>query len=141
MRPTRSALVDRALSGLLLAALVTPLGCVLPSDAGDLDYPTYGGAWQRTRRDGGRVGSIFDPGGGSTAAMSPRSELRMEESARSPGEGILSMPAEPPRDGSQPRDEFAPDAPSSPLDRDRLRSLELDEIGIELGNPAPPDLL
>ena len=26
-------------------------------------YPAYGGAWERTIRDSGRVGSLFDPGG------------------------------------------------------------------------------
>lgn len=123
--------------------LVLPTGCVLPSDFGDLDYPTYGGAWERTRRDGGRVGSVFDPAGARAATLSPRSDPRMEETARSPAESILSVPPEERSGrGAASGDDGLEPAPSRDrLDRDRLRALELDEIGIELGAPAPPDLL
>ncbi len=47
----------------LLLALVALGGCRLCQDCGDIDYPTYGGAWERTIRDRGRVGSVFDPAG------------------------------------------------------------------------------
>ncbi len=59
--------------------MATPsVGCRLCGDCHELAYPTYGGAWERTRRDSGRVGSIFDPAGG----RSP--ELEDRETPRSP---------------------------------------------------------
>lgn len=65
----------------LLTVCLSPLaGCRLCSDCGDLDYPTYGGAWQRTTRDTGRVGSIFDPGGAQA------SDLVRRDSAITPDE-------------------------------------------------------
>ncbi|QDT04183.1 hypothetical protein K227x_25720 [Rubripirellula lacrimiformis] len=58
---------------LMIAAL--PLGgCRICADCEDLAYPAYGGAWQRTNRDSGRVGSVFDPGGAKMAALTNRDE-------------------------------------------------------------------
>lgn len=53
---------------------LTSLGCRICADC-DLDsYPAYGGAWERTLRDSGRVGSVFDPGGVRAASLTPRTD-------------------------------------------------------------------
>lgn len=119
-------------------------GCTIPSDCGDLDYPTYGGAWQRTRRDSGRVGSVFDPAGARTATLSPRELPESEEEGRSARDSILSSPADTlPSPGDTPRGDDDPLRQPSPSDRpdpDKLRNLQLDDINIQSGRPAPPDL-
>lgn len=48
------------------------MGCRLCGDCHQLDYPTYGGAWERTSRDSGRVGSIFDPAGARSPQLADR---------------------------------------------------------------------
>jgi hypothetical protein len=54
---------------------VAPLGgCRICADCEDLAYPAYGGAWERTRRDSGRVGSVFDPAGGQSSMLVDRDE-------------------------------------------------------------------
>lgn len=142
----------------LAVALSSPfaaVGCTLTSDQGDMDYPTFGGAWQRTRPDSGRVGSIFDPAGARLATLSPKSPPRMEETERTAGDSILSVPPEnlpgkskapdknrqpgdPEQGDAEPSDDSA--SPSDRLDSESLRKLELHEISIEPGEPAPPDL-
>lgn len=147
----------------MLAAVMTLLvlcgsglisGCTLPSDHGDLDYPTYGGRWQRTRRDGGRVGSVFDPAGARTATLTDRDAPAEDEdepgeaaAGRTSREGILSTPpVQPGAGGARANgagdEELPTPSPSDrrQLDRERLRSLNLDEINITPGPPAPPHL-
>jgi hypothetical protein len=124
-------------------------GCTIPSDCGDLDYPTYGGAWQRTRRDSGRVGSLFDPAGARTATLSPR-ELPETEGPETEGQGrsakdsILSAPPDAirgPVDGTKAEDDpLRQPSPSDRTNPDRLRELKLDDINIQRGSPLPPDL-
>jgi hypothetical protein len=121
-------------------------GCTIPSDCGDLDYPTYGGAWERTRRDGGRVGSIFDPAGARVSSLAPRDGEEESGDLRSPRESILSAPpggrSDLQRSESESREASEPrqPSPSDRLDRDKLQSLDLDDIDIESGAPLPPDL-
>lgn len=66
----RRLLPIAAAAGLLM---ISP-GCRICSDCGDGDYPAYGGAWQRTVRETGRVGSIFDPAGGRIANLTDRDD-------------------------------------------------------------------
>lgn len=149
-----------------LVALTGFLGCTLPSDQGDLDYPTYGGAWQRTRPDGGRVGSIFDPAGGKVASLAPKSKPRMDDPNRSASDSILSVTPESQKKGSgKPEEVERPDreksdsdardpdenspkpddnetlpSPSDRMQRDRLRSMELDQISAETEGDDSPEL-
>jgi hypothetical protein len=59
--------------------VIAASGCRLCADC-DLDaYPSYGGAWQRTMRDSGRVGSLFDPGGSRSADLSARVDAETME--------------------------------------------------------------
>lgn len=140
----------RTAAAVALTSLLAATGCALPSDQGDMDYPTFGGAWQRTRPDSGRVGSVFDPAGARLATLSPKSPPRMDETERTAGDSILLVPPEGSSgkakaadansgEDDQPESDNAA-SPSDRSDRDRLRSLELNEISIEAGEPAPPDL-
>ena len=76
MRPNCSPRVLRrwAIAAAALVLLAGGPGCRLCCDGEDLAYPAYGGAWERTNRDSGRVGSIFDPGGARVADLSPRTD-------------------------------------------------------------------
>jgi len=119
-------------------------GCTIPSDCGDLDYPTYGGAWQRTRRDSGRVGSVFDPAGARTATLSPRELPETDGQTRSSRDSILSSPPDTmqaPADGTRADDDpLRQPSPSDQPDSDKLRDLQLEDINIQRGTPEPPDL-
>lgn len=118
-------------------------GCTIPSDCGDLDYPTYGGAWQRTRRDSGRVGSVFDPAGARTATLSPRELPDGDGETRSTRDSILSKPDAMRNQADGIRVDEDPLRQPSPSDRmspDRLRDLRLEDINIRRGTPVPPDL-
>jgi hypothetical protein len=149
-----------------LVALTGFLGCTLPSDQGDLDYPTYGGAWQRTRPDGGRVGSIFDPAGGKVATLAPKAKPRMDDPNRSASDSILSVtpdgqqrdsdkleeierpdreksdaaPPEPDARSPKSDDGETLPSPSDRKQRDRLRSIELDQISAETEGDDSPEL-
>jgi len=119
-------------------------GCTIPSDCGDLDYPTYGGAWQRTRRDSGRVGSVFDPAGARTATLSPRELPETDGETRSARDSILSAPPDTLRALDDPQeaddDPLRQPSPSDRISPDRLRDLRLEDIDIQHGSPSPPDL-
>lgn len=65
--------IGRWIAVTLLAIGIFPLaGCRICADCEDLAYPAYGGVWERTRRDSGRVGSIFDPAGDATSSLVER---------------------------------------------------------------------
>lgn len=57
--------------GILIFAL-SLTGCRICKSCEDFDYPSYGGSWQRTVRDQGRVGSLFDPAGAKVASLTDR---------------------------------------------------------------------
>jgi hypothetical protein len=133
-----AALAAVVVSGGVLA------GCTIPSDCGDLDYPTYGGAWQRTRRDSGRVGSVFDPAGARTATLSPRELPETEGETRSTQDSILSTPLDGIRGRADgPKADDDPLRQPSPSDRtnpEKVSDPPLEGINIRRGVPLPPDL-
>jgi len=54
----------RAAYLLLLAGCLVPVaGCAMCSSCDDYNYAAYGGIWQRTDMQHGRVGSAFSPNG------------------------------------------------------------------------------
>jgi hypothetical protein len=67
---TTSALRD---ASLISAALLLG-GCRICADCEDAAYPAYGGSWQRTIRNTGRVGSLFDPAGAKAFDLASRDE-------------------------------------------------------------------
>lgn len=139
-------------------------GCRICPDCEDLDYPAYGGAWQRTLRDSGRVGSFFDPGGARTSELASRdspitsSELE-RQSQESSGEeeesdDIESLEAED-SDSSDASDDEPDDLDleESELDNRKLEDIELErekelkgkslddiEVSIIPSQPVPPSL-
>lgn len=135
---------------LAVAFAITLTGCTLCQDCGDLDYPTYGGAWQRTRRDSGRVGSLFDPAGARTATLSDRDSGREDEltrnSAARVGSGVAGESEDDrpryPRDvfRSQEPDERAPSPSDRPRDGSPLRDLNLEDIDVPRADLLPPDV-
>lgn len=54
---------------MVLAMILSSVGCRICPDCEDMAYPAYGGAWERTIRDSGRVGSLFDPAGGRSSSL------------------------------------------------------------------------
>ncbi len=119
-----------------LLALVALGGCRLCQDCGDMDYPTYGGAWERTLRDRGRVGSVFDPAGAQSPKLSKREVVeegrKRADSETDDVEGTLG-------DGEKPN----PDSPSDDQrqnDLDKLRDLRLEDINTRQQEFVPPDL-
>jgi hypothetical protein len=129
---------------ILLACSLT--GCTICQDCGDLDYPTYGGAWERTRRDSGRVGSVFDPAGVRVAALSPRDAVA-EDSSRL-GRGEKATPND---DEATPADDPLNDSgtEASPSDKDKdmgdkdadsIRDLDLEDINMETSDLLPPEV-
>ncbi len=67
--------LGRSVAVIMLIASLMPLGgCRICATCDELDYAAYGGAWERTRRDAGRVGSILDPAGGRVAELVDRDQ-------------------------------------------------------------------
>ena len=58
----RELLAGAAFAGLLMLG-----GCRICESTDDCAYPAYGGSWQRTIPNHGRVGSIFAPAGAKVA--------------------------------------------------------------------------
>ncbi len=146
---------------LLLSALLLTTGCRICADCEDLAYPAYGGAWQRTIRQSGRVGSIYDPAGAKSfdlvARDQPEDADQLERKRyQAQGSGVSD-----PEQGQDP-DESSGDGDT--MDKDREESLnendlrdkelddienpkeqeqqqrKLDEIDVRRlqGNPSPP---
>lgn len=64
----------RYIAGWLVLVVVPLAGCRICADCDPEAYPAYGGVWERTNRDSGRVGSIFDPAGARDAALFSRDQ-------------------------------------------------------------------
>ena len=142
---------------LMVAGLIPLAGCRICADCEGMSYPAYGGSWQRTRRDAGRVGSIFDPGGVKTSELVARDapadpdELeRMRQ--ESFGSGAYNPQSDPDQDSdSKPDDEGElekNDLRDRSLDDfdeemdDDLRGKGVDDIDVRIipGQPMPPVL-
>jgi len=132
----------------LLLVAMTSGGCTLCQNCGDADYPTYGGAWQRTRRDGGRVGSIFDPAGVRTATLTDRDLNATKTPARDANDvtgSAISAEEKQQEKAEQDKQKSKGDgdeAETSPSDRpnsNSLRDLNLDDINFPGRDLEPPE--
>ncbi|MCM2369304.1 hypothetical protein [Aporhodopirellula aestuarii] len=106
-------------------------GCRLCADCDLESYPSYGGVWQRTLRDSGRVGSIFDPGGSRAADLSARvdaddADARRQQGMRSGGDDEMSdgEGAELNDDERSLDDREMNDSERRELDENNLREME-----------------
>jgi hypothetical protein len=75
--------VSRTLTLLLTVTLGSSLGCRLCCDGEDVAYPAYGGVWERTLRNEGRVGSLYAPAGARTAELTDRNAPAENDATRS----------------------------------------------------------
>ena len=118
-----------------LLMLPTATGCRLCAECEPEAYPSYGGAWQRTLREHGRVGSVFDPGGSRASDLHPRTE---PESFGAPPQP--ASPDEPDRteeqeaDENQRRDDRESQDSEDRLEQRRreLERLQLDDLQVSL---------
>ena len=144
LKPVRSKFVALGASVTVAFACVLT-GCTLCQDCGDLDYPTYGGAWERTRRDSGRVGSIFDPAGARTAKLTDRDDAPSED-GRPPAKVTPEASGDEEATGpDDPKAEGNGNGQPSPSDRqgdaeDELRGLNLEDINVDSNELLPPDV-
>lgn len=135
---------------LLAAGLVPLVGCRICADCEDLAYPAYGGAWQRTQRYAGRVGSVFDPAGARAPALSDRGgPPTPDELERQRQQSIGDESLDPDRRGEgEVDDDSAPRSDTDDLlertlddirgeNEEELRERRLDDINIRVIPPPP----
>lgn len=81
----RGLLTCTALIGLTLLG-----GCRICGSDDDCGYPTFGGSWERTNRNHGRVGSIFAPAGAKVTgtAMPAQPFVQPTESTPTPSSDL-----------------------------------------------------
>ena len=138
-----------AITILVLASVTPTIGCRICQDTEDIAYPAYGGAWERTLRDRGRVGSLFEPAGARAAT------LINKEQPPAPDEIERTRQAEE-DDGSSddPNEDTDPFADDDSMDsdadsdddvdeklerrREQLQELNLQDIQVIPGAPLPP---
>ncbi|MGB7344843.1 MAG: hypothetical protein WBD20_11550 [Pirellulaceae bacterium] len=140
--------------------LVPMTGCRICASSEDLAYPSYGGAWQRTVRDSGRVASLFDPAGAKSSELVSRDNAvtqdelerrrRDNESTNDDKSSDEDLPdgdsqGTSPENGSGNDDtpNLDPDEDLDPELRRRmeeLRDQDLDDVKIIPGDALPPML-
>ncbi|QEF99945.1 hypothetical protein Mal15_40120 [Stieleria maiorica] len=146
-RENRTRRVSRTLLGLSLLCCVvtTSTGCRLCCDREDQAYSAYGGIWERTQRNSGRVGSLFDPGGARTADVTPRDSAKDDLEARervAPLGGVKSRGSDGDPLPEPVRPERKSDEETEQEFQERLRKFQEEKMlnaGIVPGEPAPPD--
>ncbi|EMI56462.1 hypothetical protein [Rhodopirellula sallentina] len=136
---------------LTVAVLAGPVlastgGCRLCADCDLESYPSYGGAWQRTLRDSGRVGSLFDPGGSRASDLSARvdsdaADERYRDRISGDEDAEPEESAETPDDSPERTDDEERDLQLDDSDlremQDRYRDLELQDIDYEDAGGQP----
>ena len=141
---------------------VASTGCRLCCDTEDAAYPAYGGKWQRTIRDSGRVGSLFDSAGNRASLLVDRDvpagqdELERQRNVADDDDsldpdrplddddnGDSDAADEMDRDFEFDDDRDADDVPDDlddvePSERERrLEDLELEDIEVRLESEPP----
>lgn len=109
--------------------LTSSLGCRICATCDENAYASYGGAWQRTLRDDGRVGSLFAPAGARESQLVEReSPPRPDELERArAAESEAAEPAPIPFEFEERRSPEEIEAERERR-RERLESLELEGI-------------
>ena len=142
---------------LLLSALTLTTGCRICADCEDLAYPAYGGAWERTIRQSGRVGSVYDPAGAKSFDLVSRNQPEDADQIdrkryQAQGSGVTDPEQEPDQADD---DEAMGDDQESLQEGDlgdreledievpreqQQQQRELDEIDVRIlqGTPSPP---
>ncbi len=137
----RSAVLLIAVSGFLTTA-----GCRLCCDTDDYTYSAYGGAWERTRRDSGRVGSIIDPAGAKAAKLAerdepnPPDELDRQRRRGEPDAFLLEPDKDPSKDDTDESDSETENEEDLKRRLEELRNRGLEDINVEPGEVVPPML-
>ena len=148
-------------SALLVATLIPLGGCRICADCDETAYAAYGGVWQRTLRDTGRVGSIFDPAGGLASELvsrdtpqDPDALERARQEARGGGSKDPDRGSDD-EDAQQEKQDDADDLRDKAKElrerklediedegEEELRKRELDDINVRIipGQPMPPVL-
>jgi hypothetical protein len=128
MHPRKHVTANHILPTTLFLLMLAPLaGCRLCSDCEDLDYPAYGGSWQRTVRDSGRVGSVFDSAGGKVTGLTARDEPLTTDALERQQQGVRSQGMFDPENnqGEPNKDAETADPPPTP---EELKNQSLDDI-------------
>ncbi|TWT82881.1 hypothetical protein CA13_43440 [Planctomycetes bacterium CA13] len=135
----------------IVASLLPVGGCRICADCEDLAYPAYGGAWQRTRRDEGRVGSLFDPAGAKNSPLVSRDmPLEPDEIERAKRKDDDFDSPEDDRSRMEEAEEDSDDAADAEQEQrddsefrereQKLRDLDLEDIRVIPGEPEPPTM-
>ena len=148
MRSSAKFHVRSAVLLIVVLGILPTAGCRLCCDADDYTYAAYGGAWERTRRDSGRVGSIFDPAGAKAAKLSqrdepsPPDELDRKRRRGEPDAFLLEPDKDPSKDDADESEEESESEADEDLKRrlEELRNRGLEDIGVEPGEVVPPTL-
>jgi len=142
----------RILLGVAVFTAVCPsMGCRICADCEDLAYPAYGGAWQRTNREHGRVASVFDPGGAKNPELVSRDtpkvpdEIERERRSReNPNavddseRGLEDFEGGGDDSDSENLQEPGPDSQDQQNREQELRDLNLEDIRVLPAEPLPP---
>jgi len=112
----------------LFALCLLPLaGCRLCSDCEDMDYPAFGGSWQRTVRDSGRVGSVFDSAGGKVAKLTDRDQPLATDAQERQQQGQRTKGMFDP-ENNEPSSDRDSEKPAPALTPEELKNQSLDDI-------------
>ena len=147
-------------SGLLIASLLPSAGCRICAVCEPNAYGAYGGAWERTVRDTGRVGSMFEPAGGLASNLvsrdDPEDPDELERRRQQERSGGVTDPdrtdGQDQEEADEAQDEELRDKAQELQERkledieeekeDELRKKNLDDINVRImpGQPMPPVL-
>ena len=108
----------------ICGAVASSSGCLTCCAPNYEMFPAYGGAWERTNRTHGRVGSIFEPAGvlvaQNAATATEPEELQPTEPERKLESDLEPLELPPLPEGLQPAE------PATPLDGPQLQTEHLD---------------
>ncbi len=122
----------RLIAALLLLPAAT--GCRICAECEPEAYPSYGGAWQRTLREHGRVGSVFNPGGSRASDLRPRDEPETLGAPPRPASDDPERSDAQKADDDQQRDDAESQDAEERLEQRRreLQELQLDDLQVRV---------